>query len=271
MIDNHGKSNMVQAAFDRQSEVFDDYEKGNATLIWMRSVIHRHMDEYIHPAERLLDLNAGTGIDALHFARKGLTVHALDVSAGMLGKLKEKSEKENLSEYIFPEQKSFADLSGFADRQFNHIFSNFGGMNFVDEPENVVSQFARILVPGGTVTLIVMPPVCPWELAASLRGRFGFAFRRFKKDGARANVEGIHFRTYYHSPSRLKKCFGRDYSTVALRGLCAIVPPPNFDGLSTRYPKLLRSLTALDEKLCMHAPFTSWADHYILTMRYNPK
>lgn len=269
MTSDAGNLEKVAGAFDRQSVVFDRYEKENATLIWMRSVVHNHMERFIRPGDRLLDLNAGTGIDALHFARKGLTVHALDISSGMLDKLKNKSEQEHLDNYIFPEPGSFINLDRFSGRQFNHIFSNFGGLNFVDDPAPVISQFARILVPGGTVTLIVMPPVCPWELAAALRGHFGIAFRRLRKGGTPANVEGIPFKTYYHAPSHLLKSFGRDYSPAGLRGLCAIVPPPNFDKLPKRHPKLFRKLAALDERLCAHAPFTSWADHYILTMRYN--
>lgn len=270
MTDEAANFERVAEAFDRQSPVFDDYEERNAGVIWMRSVIHEHMDKYVHEGERLLDLNAGTGTDAIHFAHKGLSVHALDISGGMLEKLRGKAARGCVSERISIGHQSFADLSGFGDRQFNHVFSNFGGLNCTDNPSGVISQFSRILVPGGTVTLVVMPPVCPWELAAIIKGNFRLAFRRLRKGGTRANVEGVMFKTYYHSPARLLRSFGNAYSLAELRGLCAIVPPPNFDRMASRHPKLFRKLTVLDNRLCTHIPFTSWADHYILTMRYNP-
>lgn len=270
MSSEAGNLERVEGAFDRQSPVFDEYETRNVTLIWMRSVIHRHMEKFVHRGERLLDLNAGTGTDAVYFAHKGLSVHALDISEGMLEKLREKADRDHVSEHISSEHRSFTDLSAFEDRRFNHIFSNFGGLNCTDDPSAVISQFGRILAPGGTVTLVVMPRVCPLELAAFFKGNFRLAFRRFKKGGTRANVEGVKFKTYYYSPARLIGSFGRDFSLAALRGICAVVPPPNFDRMATRHPKLFRKLTALDEIACTHAPFTSWADHYILTMRYNP-
>ncbi len=259
----------VEEAFNRQSPLFDGYEESNPTLIWMRRTIHRHVETLIHPGERLLDLNAGTGTDAIYFAQRGLSVHAIDISQAMLERLKEKATQEHVSDRISVEHKSFTNLSCLQDGPFNHIFSNFGGLNCIKDPSAVISQFGGILVPGGTVTLVVMPPMCPWELAVSLRGNFRMAFRRLKRGGTHANVEGIIFKTYYHSPAHLVERFGAEYSVAGLRGLCAVVPPPNFNRLAYRHPKIFRRLTALDERLCTLPPFSSWADHYILTMRYN--
>lgn len=78
----------VSAAFSRQSSSFDDIEENNEILQWMRMQIHAHCSRHFKPGDHILELNCGTGIDAVFFAEQGMKVHATDLSDGMLGELK---------------------------------------------------------------------------------------------------------------------------------------------------------------------------------------
>ncbi|HUI30873.1 MAG TPA: class I SAM-dependent methyltransferase [Candidatus Acidoferrales bacterium] len=261
---------IIADAFDRQADSFDEYEEGNRILLWMRSVIHKHMLSYVRRGDHLLELNAGTGIDAIFFAQNGVSVHAIDISRKMLERLKGKIRENGLSELVYAEQRSFRNLEGFRPHTFNHIFSDFGGLNCTSQPDFVIRQFRRLLKPGGTVTLVMMPPVCPWEILFALKGNFQLAFRRLQKHGTRSHVEGVIFRSYYFTPRRLIGFFGDEYSLLDLRGLGSLVPPPYLDRFPTRYPRLFELLSHLDVRLSKRFPFHSWADHFILTMRYEP-
>jgi len=260
----------VAAAFDRQSKVFDEYEEANKILLWTRLVIHRYMEKLVYPGQCLLDLNAGTGIDAVYFARHGVRVHAIDISSGMLDKLRRKIAHENLLDLISVQQLSFTKLDNLAGSGFDHIFSNFGGINCVSDVESVIKQFDRILKPGGMVTLIVMPPICPWEIMFMLKGNFELAFRRLRKGGASANVEGVRFTSHYFTPKMLIGSFSERYKLFSLRGLTSIFPPPYCDKFLSRYPRLFERMKKWDEVASTHWPFRSWADHFILTMQYQP-
>lgn len=260
----------VAEAFDRQAVIFDEYEEKNQILSWMRSVVQRHMLTLIHSGNRLLELNAGTGIDAVFFAQNGVRVNAIDISEGMLLRLKQKVEKENLGDLIFVERESFANLGAFPAGAFDCIFSNFGGLNCSPNPESVIRQFSRLLRPGGTVTLVVMPPVCPWEILFALKGNFRLGFRRFKVHGTISHIEGISFKSYYFTPHRLIKAFGKEFKVISTHGLASLVPPPYLELFPANHHRLFSILKILESKLSGTFPFNSWADHFILTMQYRP-
>ncbi len=233
----------------------------------MRKQIHAHCLKYFIAGNHILELNCGTGIDAVFFAGRGMKVHATDVAIGMLNELKTKVEKQNLQEKITIQQCSFTDLRFVEKKNFDHIFSDFGGLNCVKEIDQVIASFKPLLKPGGTVTLVIMPPVCPWEIFLALKGNFKTAFRRFKKNGAVSHLEGENFMSYYLSPNKIISCFGKEYEVVEQQGLGSFVPPPYLDSFPRKHPWLFNKLKQWDEKMCHTFPLNSWADHFILTMK----
>lgn len=275
----------VDEAFSKQSSVFDSLEEKNEILQWMRAEVHTHCLHHFKPGDQVLELNCGTGIDAIFFAEHGMHVHATDLSEAMLDELRNKIAKKKLSDKISVQQCSFTDISVAVvagketmlhaersrrvagQKKFNHIFSDFGGLNCVQDIEQVISQFKNLLQPDGTVTLVIMPPVCPWEILLAIKGNFKTAFRRFKKNGADSNVEGIHFKTYYFSPSRIINAFGNDYRKLSLKGLGCFTPPPYLEKFPKQFPRLFKFLTRLDKNLAARFPFNRCADHFILTMQ----
>jgi ubiquinone/menaquinone biosynthesis C-methylase UbiE len=257
----------ISEAFSRQSVSYDIADSKNAILQWMRQQVYRHCMKYFSEGESILELNCGTGIDAVYFAEHGLKIYATDISDEMLNELRRKVELKNLQGSITVQKCSFTELQSIPEKKFNHIFSNFGGLNCTKDIDKIIAQFKNLLSPGGIVTLVIMPAICPWEIALALKGNFKTAFRRFKKNGADSNVEGIHFSSYYYSPSRLIRFFGEDYRLKELRGLASLVPPPYHENFPARYPRLFKSLQRADEKLSRRFPFNWWADHFILTMQ----
>lgn len=264
----------VSEAFSKQSPLFDGIEEHNQTLQWMRKRIHENCLKQFKSGDSILELNCGTGIDAIFFAEHGMHVHATDVSSGMLSELEKKIEQKKLSGKITFQQCSYTELSvalntdsAPAKNKFDHISSNFGGMNCEKDIEAVISQFKGLLIPGGTVTLVIMPPVCPWEILLAFKGNFKTAFRRWNKNGADSQVEGIHFTTYYFTPSRVIKAFGKDFRKISLQGLACFTPPPYLEKFPARYPKVFKLLNKFDNMLDRFFPFNCWADHFILTMQ----
>ena len=74
----------ARRAFSAQAPYFDSYEKNNLILQWMRRQVYNHVEEFLSPSDSIFELNAGTGIDAVYFARKGHSVFAIDIAEGML-------------------------------------------------------------------------------------------------------------------------------------------------------------------------------------------
>ena len=63
----------------------------------MREQVYAHVNNYLKPGSSILELNAGTGIDAVHFASLGHRVHATDLSSGMIKQIRDKMQLLNSS------------------------------------------------------------------------------------------------------------------------------------------------------------------------------
>ena len=237
----------------------------------MRKQIHEHCLRHFKTGDHILELNCGTGIDAIFFAEHGMKVHATDISEGMLTELRRKIFEKNLQEKITTQQCSFTTLEEIQKKSFDGIFSDFGGLNCVQDIGSVIKSFRSLLKPGGIVTLVIMPPVCPWEMLLALKGNFKTAFRRFKSNGAPSNLEGETFMSYYFTPSKIISAFGHDYKVLELQGLGSLVPPPYLEKFPEKNPKLFRLLKKLDEQFSHTFPFNRWADHFIVTMKRSKK
>ncbi|MFA5803948.1 MAG: class I SAM-dependent methyltransferase [Melioribacteraceae bacterium] len=260
----------IKEAFSRQSEIFDEYEKGNEILKWMRSVTHKHVLRYLRKSDKILELNSGTGIDAVFLATIGFKIYCTDISEGMLNKLNEKISEFNLHDHITYQQLSFIDLDKLFVHSFDYIFSNFGGLNCIENLTDVFKHLSKILNPGGKVTLVIIPPICPWEQALFLKGKISTAFRRLNKNGVTANIEGVKFTTYYHSVAKTVKALGPNFRIIEIQGLASVSPPPYMINFPKRFPRLYKTLTRIDEKLSHTFPFNRCADHFIITAEFIP-
>jgi ubiquinone/menaquinone biosynthesis C-methylase UbiE len=259
----------VNKAFTKQSFHFDEQDSKNPVLQRMRRQVYEHVNRYLRSENKMLELNAGTGIDALHFLQRGHRVHAIDISDGMIAQLKKKSATEHLNA-LTVQQLSYTDLDKIRDRDFDYIFSNFGGLNCIADLREVTTHFASLLKPGSFVTLVIMPVVCPWEIAGIFRNGKS-AVRRFNSKGVTAHLEGEYFQTYYHSFGSIKKAFDKNFKFIQSEGLAALSPQPHTPDFAKRYPFLNKILSRLDARVRNYFPFNRWADHIIVTFQFTPK
>ncbi|MBK9415223.1 MAG: class I SAM-dependent methyltransferase [Bacteroidetes bacterium] len=254
-------------AFTKQSPSFDKIEDENLILQYMRKRIHDHCLRYFPANAKILELNCGTGIDAVFFSNYGMKTLATDVAPGMIHALNVKIKDLNLENSISTQLCSYTELPQFSEGPFDVVFSDFGGLNCVSDLQPVVDGIKRNLMSGGIVTLVIMPKVCPWEILLALKGNFKVAFRRFKKDGAQSHLEGEFFKTFYFSQTYIQKVFGEEFSMVKLEGLCSLVPPPYFEFFPKRLNATFKFLTKVENAVRFTYPFDRVADHFIITLR----
>ena len=258
----------VNKAFTRQSIIYDDYDRENQTLTWMRQQVMEHVLKYMRPNDKILELNSGTGIDAEFFANKGFTIHCTDLSDGMIEQLRKKFSSGNFSDRITIQQCSFTELNKIGEKKFDFIFSNFGGLNCIPDLRETTKFYPSLLNKKGRVCLVTLPPFCPWEIIQLFRGKFKVAFRRFNKEGVLANVEGIKFRTYYFSATQVMKALGKNFKLLKLESLALFTPIPQMEKIPKKFPWLARLLNKMDEKISGSIPFNRIGDHIIVTAEY---
>ncbi len=258
----------ASAAFSKQAPVFDRIDEENGLIVWMRQRIHQEVMSFAHKGDYMLELNCGTGIDALYFASQGIRVKATDNAPGMLEQLQSKVVSSGLEEQVSVQRCSFNNLEQLGTTpQYDYVFSDFGGLNCTDKLDKVLLDIDRLLKPGGRFTFVIMPRVCPWEMLMVFRGYFKTAFRRFRKGGTSAKVEGLPFQCYYYDPRFIIDKIGNAYKLRSLKALAITVPPPYIEHFIERHPKLFRTLAGWENKLCHKAPFNRWGDHFMITMQ----
>jgi SAM-dependent methyltransferase len=223
---------------------------------------------YFSPIDHLLEINCGTGTDALFLAEKGLHVLATDDSPDMVAAASAAFRAAHRDDRAVAQRMSYLDLHLLGERQFDGAYSNMGGLNCTDDLRTVADGLATHVKPGGYFIATVMPRFCLWETAAFLlRGHPVKAFRRGRGNGVLAHLHGGTVKTRYHSPRRFAEAFSRDFSVVRLTGLNVFTPPPNSPRAYNLFPRLMKMLERFDDRVAGIPLFSSMSDHYLIVLR----
>lgn len=255
-------------AFSAQAGIFDEIYSGNTIVNYKRERVRAHILQYLKPGGNILELNSGTGEDAMFFAQKGHSVHATDIAEGMQNKLKEKAGNRNLQHLITTEVCSFTQLNQLKNRgPYDHIFSNFAGLNCTGELNKVLLSLPDLLKPNGVVTLVILPKFCLWELLLVFKGKFKTATRRlFSKHGTIVHLEGTYFTCWYYNPSYVIRALKSSFNLLSVEGLCTIVPPSYIEGFAEKYPFIYCVLKRAEDRLKCSWPWRFIGDYYIISL-----
>lgn len=266
---NNQNEQNAAVAFSKQSNIFDQLYEKNTIIHYKRERVRRHLLDYLPDNAFILELNAGTGDDAIWLAKQGCTVHATDIAEGMQQMLKQKLASSGVSNRVTTEIKSFTELASLQTRgPYDHIFSNFAGLNCTGELQKVISSLPPLLKQGGIATLVILPSFCLWEFLLLFKGKFRTASRRFfARNGRRARVEGQYFTCWYYNPSKVIGYAKKEFEVLHVEGLCTLVPPSYIEGFAEKHPKWYSRLVRWEEKLKTSWPWRSIGDYYIITLR----
>jgi ubiquinone/menaquinone biosynthesis C-methylase UbiE len=286
-VSHHINEEQAAAAFTKQSAKFDALYGGDTIIQYKRERVRQHLQKFILPNSDVLELNSGTGEDAVWLAQLGHKVHATDIAEGMQEQLIQKVKALGLQDKITHEQisftqlenlrpapwgqalekSSFQNLTSLKQKQYDHIFSNFAGLNCTGELDKVLRSFSALLKPGGKVTLVILPKFCLWEFLLLFKGKFKTASRRFNGNGVKAHVEGTWLTCWYYNPSFVIKELQDEYKLLGIEGMCTLVPPSYMKGFAEKYPRLYRFLRLKENKWKMKWPWKFIGDYYIISFQ----
>ncbi|MFI6595666.1 class I SAM-dependent methyltransferase [Nonomuraea sp. NPDC050536] len=109
----------------------------------------RHLPE--EPA-RVLDVGCGQGTQALRVAARGHHVTALDASADLLGLLRQGIEPGMDVRIVHGDVDRMGEL--FEPGSFDVVLCH-GVLMYFDDPDPLIAALARVLAPGGRLSLLV--------------------------------------------------------------------------------------------------------------------
>jgi ubiquinone/menaquinone biosynthesis C-methylase UbiE len=253
--------------FDNAAPFYDvEFEQSPATRR-LRTITTMIFLRFFPAGSHLLELNCGTGTDAIELARNGMTVTATDASAAMLEQARVKVQGSGMRERITIEHLSFEELPRLKGRSFDGVYSNLGGLNCIPNVRNVGSSLASLVKPGSYVAACLLSPFCLWETAAFLlRGSGRRAFRRSSSSGSLATIHNTPVFVYYHSPDSVAEQFAPYFRKISVIGLNIFTPPPSSETAYRVLGKGRMVLERLDGLLAETFPFNRWGDHFLIVM-----
>lgn len=263
-------SGTLSTPFDRAAAGYDERFTSRPLGRMLRDHVWSRATPFLPAGGHLLELGCGTGEDARFLAGRGHTIHATDSSRAMLEIAAAKAREAGVGDRI---AFSLLDLAApttypTEDARYDGAYANFGPLNCVGERRQVARMLARVVRPGGVVVLVVMGPLCPWEIGVNLlAGRPRTAFRRWR-DGGEARVGPTdRLPVWYPSPQRLAREFDGAFDRLHLAGIGFLLPTSEHAGLVERWPKVFRLLARMERRSGSYVPFPWLADHYLMVLR----
>jgi ubiquinone/menaquinone biosynthesis C-methylase UbiE len=232
---------------------------------WMRKVLWGHYAEAFHPGQHILDVSCGTGIDALFLARRGIHVTAIDISPGMLARLRSKAIDEGLASRVTTQVLDFAELATWPPERFDGIISAFAGLNTCSDLAPFGVHAARLLRARGRMIVHMLNRFSLWEWLGHLRHRRWAAARQVGRQRERVfTIGGQAIRHYLSSAAEAYgQFFAPHFGLRRAYSLGALCPP----SIAQRMPpRAVAALGTIERSVGRRWPLVGWGRFFVLDL-----
>jgi SAM-dependent methyltransferase len=259
------------AAFDAIASRYDDMfsSAANPLIAMMRARVMRAVDRYFPEPATLLEIGCGTGEDALALLERGHDVIACDPAPSMIATARAKvtaaiPDRAASVEFVQGTVETIADSWSSRGRAVDGVFSNFAPLNCELSLAPLRLLLERSLRRRGRFIAVVLPQICPLEVALFMaRAEPRAALRRFRR-AAVADVEGQRFAMKYYGATDFDRALGAGFHRVETRSLGLFLPPLAFGNAFARVPGLLTALGAVEDRVSGLPGLRRMGDHVLL-------
>jgi len=266
-------NNISKVAFDSEAIIYDQiftYSKIGKT---QREIVWKHLLSLISAKniQSVLEINCGTGEDALFLNKKGIAVFPTDISSKMIEETNIKLAKNG-----FETNSSVVDLrklnSKIIDKKFDLIFSNFGGLNCVNEPEIKLffENSSQLFKSKKNYLLVFMGKYCLIEkLYFLFKLKFSQMNRRSFKETINAKLKYDSVETTFYSINQLKKSLPNDLKIVSNYPIGFFIPPSYLESFFMRRNLILNLLKKMESLIQNFSFLSNFSDHFIVHISNN--
>lgn len=253
--------------FDTYAHSYDTHFTNSLIGKEQRLQVHQKLLKHLSfNSKSVLEINCGTGEDALWLLKQGANVLATDISQGMIDVAKNKNSGRAIDFRQLPAQ----DISSLAPNAFDVIFSNFGGLNCLNSEElhKFKNGCEQIQKPSDQLAFVIMGTKCKWEsFFFKHKKEYIKANRRRNLDGVEAIINGNCFKTYYYSPDDMKQLFKDKYNYISAKPIGLFVPPSYLESYFVKRRVLFGFLKLLDKLFGNFSFLSNYADHYLIVFK----
>ena len=257
--------------FDSIATTYDASFSNTLIGAQQRMLVRQHLQHFLKdkPHLKILEINCGTGDDALWLSALGHEVVATDASANMIAAAEQKAHLTAIVNRPVFLQCDFEKLyAKFKHQKFDLIFSNFSGLNCIGPGQLQIlsSDLHALLTANGHMAVVIFGKHTGWEALYFLsKLNSKRAFNRWRNKPVKILLkEGVEQTVYYYSARRFRQLMS-DFQLVQKRPVGLFIPPSYLESQMVKRGKLFRKLVNLEHGFSTLSFLSGLADHmYIL-------
>lgn len=256
----------ASAVFDGLAESYDELFTRSAIGRAQRAVVWDAMEPAFGRGDRVLELNCGTGEDALFLGRRGVSVVACDASARMIEVAQRRRDSEAPQAPVQFHVLRTENLGLLRSAPpFDGVLSNFSGLNCVARLGPVAADLAALTKPGARAIICLSARFCLWEILwFGLHASPRKAFRRWPGASV-ARVAGQPVRVWYPTLRSVRHCFAPWFRFASARAAGLTVPPSYVRSAAVTHPGVLAWLGGIDRAVGRLPVLRGIGDHVVLS------
>ncbi len=255
------------AVFDQMAASYDRDFTGSLIGRAQRNAVWNVLLKTFRAKDNILELNCGTGEDAFFLASQGISVFACDASQQMIARAEQRLALTSPSTPVvfchLPTER-MGELS--LSRRFDGVFSNFSGLNCIEDLNPVAATLAKLVKPGDRLLFCFSTRICLAEISYYLlRGQPTKAFRRCKGH-TEAHLNGSALPIFYPTVRAIRRSFAPHFQLRSRMGVGVAIPPSYLEPWANRHPQIFRALCRLEDVLAHLPLFRTTGDHILLCL-----
>jgi SAM-dependent methyltransferase len=258
---------MSTSAFNSYAAEYDQHFTQSPIGRMQRERVYRHLLPLLNKETKLLEINCGTGEDALFLSPKVAHILATDISTEMIKEAKRKKGKTNIMNVDFAAIDA-RTLHKNLDSCFDLLFSDFGGLNCLSSEELKLfsENISSFIHTQGKLVLVIMGKKCLWENFLFLKQKDKRLYRRNTDSGVPTNINNSTFNTYYYSPRQIEFLFADSFIAKKIRPIGFFVPPSYLNPYFLNKKWALRLLISLEKLVGSFSFLSNYSDHYLIVL-----
>jgi 2-polyprenyl-3-methyl-5-hydroxy-6-metoxy-1,4-benzoquinol methylase len=258
-------THVAAAAFDRMADTYDVTFTESAIGRAQRNVVWDALQKAFRPGDRVLELNCGTGEDALFLTKQGVSVIACDASPRMIEVAERRKSLEapgSSLEFRVLRNEDVDTLNPAAP--FDGVVSNFSGLNCVEDPSQIARKLTHLVKPSAAALVCISTRICLWEMAwYAGRGNFKKAFRRVH-GATLVRLGDVTVSVWYPTVSAMRCAFAPWFRLRSFRAVGLFVPPSYVEPWARKHQSVLACLEAMDRVFAAWPILRGIGDHVLL-------
>jgi ubiquinone/menaquinone biosynthesis C-methylase UbiE len=252
----------MEESFSHVASAYDRDFTHSSIGLKQRKQVYKSVLPLLNNRMSVLEINGGTGEDALLLAKHCKTVLTTDISPEMVNIAQAKTAHlPNVKTLVIDINK----LEVACKEEYDLLFSNFGGLNCLspNELKKFMDTSINLIKPHGFLIAVIMGRKTLWE-------RFYFwvksdttkSRRRRNKSAVETNVDGKKVSTWYYSPKEIEAISPKGFRMVNLKPIGLFVPPSYLQAYFNNKKNTLGFLHFMDS--LFGSLWSDYADHYCI-------